>query len=456
MAVTINRYTGDGSTTSFLVTFDQYSWTSIVVSLDNVTQDSGYTYNSTTKAIVFTTAPGEGVKVTLRRLSDVDLLFKFGQGAAFTGANIDSNFEQYQTAVEEVQNAADTAYVEDLIASEQEARIAADESIQSQISGATPALGSQISPVTWHAKTITNSIAVPADMNAFSVGDVTIAPGQDVTLGDNTEWYILGNLFERDDLYNVTANTLTTSDGTFTIDVDNIANLETQVSHTQAITVLAADKAPLASPSLTGVPTAPTAAAGTATTQIATTLFVSNALTSKADLASPTFTGTVTIPTLSNTTANITTANVTTLNVTNAVSLTGVTNASSAAAGKIGQMIESNASAIPLTNGVVGNITSISLPAGEWDVYGEIQLVSSATGVMTSFSGGISTTSATDAGFPYKTTIYANNNSTVAQYPTPRRLLQLSATTTVYLVASTVFGSGTVAAAGYLHARRIR
>jgi len=90
-------------------------------------------------------------------------------------------------------------------------------------------------------------------------------------------------------------------------------------------------KAPLASPALTGVPTAPTAAAATNTTQIATTAYVrgevaalvnsagatldtlgeiatalgndanlsttlTNAIALKAPLASPTFTGTVTIP----------------------------------------------------------------------------------------------------------------------------------------------------------------
>jgi hypothetical protein len=90
-------------------------------------------------------------------------------------------------------------------------------------------------------------------------------------------------------------------------------------------------KAPLASPALTGTPTAPTATAGTDTTQIATTAFVqdaielvvgaapaalntlseladalnddasfattvTNSLSLKAPLASPTFTGTVTLP----------------------------------------------------------------------------------------------------------------------------------------------------------------
>ncbi|NDB59621.1 hypothetical protein EB001_14410 [bacterium] len=57
--------------------------------------------------------------------------------------------------------------------------------------------------------------------------------------------------------------------------------------------------APLASPALTGTPTAPTAGSGTNTTQIATTEFVQTALNLKANLASPTFTGTVTLPSVS-------------------------------------------------------------------------------------------------------------------------------------------------------------
>jgi len=90
-------------------------------------------------------------------------------------------------------------------------------------------------------------------------------------------------------------------------------------------------KAPLASPALTGVPTAPTATAGTSTTQVATTAFVgtavsnlvasapavldtlnelatalgndasfsttiTNSIATKSPIASPTFTGTVTAP----------------------------------------------------------------------------------------------------------------------------------------------------------------
>lgn len=78
-------------------------------------------------------------------------------------------------------------------------------------------------------------------------------------------------------------------------------------------------KAPLASPALTGTPTAPTASAGTNTTQIATTAFVTAAiaaipgvdLSGYAKLANPAFTGIPTAPTAAagtNTTQIATTA----------------------------------------------------------------------------------------------------------------------------------------------------
>jgi hypothetical protein len=57
-----------------------------------------------------------------------------------------------------------------------------------------------------------------------------------------------------------------------------------------------AAKAPLASPALTGNPTAPTATAGDNDTSIATTAFVQTAVAAKAPLASPAFTGIPTVP----------------------------------------------------------------------------------------------------------------------------------------------------------------
>lgn len=96
----------------------------------------------------------------------------------------------------------------------------------------------------------------------------------------------------------------------------NTTQLATTAFVTTAITNLnIANYAPLASPAFTGTPTAPTAAAGTSTTQLATTAFVTAADNLKAPLASPALTGTPTAPTATagtNTTQLATTAFVST------------------------------------------------------------------------------------------------------------------------------------------------
>ncbi|HEX7824951.1 MAG TPA: hypothetical protein VF477_08625 [Mycobacterium sp.] len=74
----------------------------------------------------------------------------------------------------------------------------------------------------------------------------------------------------------------------------NHTGTQAQSTVTNLTTDLAA-KAPLASPTFTGTPAAPTASAGTSTTQIATTAFVTTADNLKAPINNPTFTGTVTL-----------------------------------------------------------------------------------------------------------------------------------------------------------------
>jgi hypothetical protein len=84
--------------------------------------------------------------------------------------------------------------------------------------------------------------------------------------------------------------------GTPTAPTASAATSTTQLATTAFVTTADNLKANLASPTFTGTPAAPTATAGTNTTQLATTAFVTNGLSTKANLASPTFTGTVTIP----------------------------------------------------------------------------------------------------------------------------------------------------------------
>lgn len=93
------------------------------------------------------------------------------------------------------------------------------------------------------------------------------------------------------------------------------ATSTTQLATTAFVTTADALKADLASPTFTGVPAAPTASAATSTTQLATTAFVTTADALKANLASPTFTGVPAAPTASaatSTTQLATTAFVTT------------------------------------------------------------------------------------------------------------------------------------------------
>ena len=100
------------------------------------------------------------------------------------------------------------------------------------------------------------------------------------------------------------------------------------------MTTSIATKAPLAAPTFTGIPAAPTAASGTNTTQLATTAFVEAATNTKAPLAGPTFTGTPLAPTAyvgTNTTQIATTAFVQTatpdtLNDLTDVSISGAAN----------------------------------------------------------------------------------------------------------------------------------
>jgi hypothetical protein len=145
---------------------------------------------------------------------------------------------------------------------------------------------------------------------------------------------------------------------------------------TGAVTLVVGDvsgAAPLASPTFTGVPAAPTATAGTSTTQLATTAFVTTADNLKANLASPTFTGTPAAPTATagtSTTQIATTAFVTTADNLKAnlasPTFTGTPSAPTAAADTNTTQLATTAfvvgqagSATPLVNGTAAVGTSL-------------------------------------------------------------------------------------------------
>lgn len=115
-----------------------------------------------------------------------------------------------------------------------------------------------------------------------------------------------------------------------------------------------------------------------------------------------------------------------------------------------------------LTSNTNADVTSLSLTAGDWDVWGNVTFAGNASTSVIINLGWISTTSAT---LP-TSELYANQfYSTVGvlvysigptSFCVPSIRLSLSATTTVYLSVRSAFTVSTTTAGGGIYARRVR
>ncbi len=135
----------------------------------------------------------------------------------------------------------------------------------------------------------------------------------------------------------------------------------------------------------------------------------------------------------------------------------------SAAAGKIGELIEStvlSGAAVSLTTGTAADVTSISLTAGDWDVWGSIATIVNAATLQTRLDGWISATATT---FPTPPNggaiagIRAAFETGIAQFlPVGMTRISVASTTTIYLGVRVNFTVNTCAGYGYIGARRVR
>ncbi|MFY9141465.1 hypothetical protein [Sulfuricurvum sp.] len=173
------------------------------------------------------------------------------------------------------------------------------------------------------------------------------------------------------------------------------------------------------SATLTGTPTAPTAPDGTNTLQLATTAFVQG-------------------PKVGTVTNN------------------------SAPAGYIGEYISSTipaGSPAALPNNLGVNITSISLPAGDWDVRGIVLFTGAATIGMVFADINISSAARSSEAIATPMFNASYNSATYGplSLSIPTKRVSLAATTTVYLVAFSNYSAGTAFSAfGSISARRVR
>lgn len=143
----------------------------------------------------------------------------------------------------------------------------------------------------------------------------------------------------------------------------------------------------------------------------------------------------------------------------------GTTTADSANTGIVGEVLAASVSstaAISLTTSTTANVTSISLTAGDWDVRGAVWFTPNAGTSVNQIIGGISQTSATlptkgDGLSTYNTAtpggigVYDDSSVPVGPWR-----VSVASTTTIYLVARSVFFSNTQSAYGSIQARRVR
>lgn len=147
-----------------------------------------------------------------------------------------------------------------------------------------------------------------------------------------------------------------------------------------------------------------------------------------------------------------------TITPSTAAAIVGTTAADNANAGSIGEFLTGNSSGGSLTNNTWANATSVSLSAGDWDVWGTVQFNPSGSTTVSRLLAAISTTSAS-AGATYaqqqdlQLTFTTGAAQTLA---TPVTRINVSSTTPVYLTVFTSFGVSTMTANGTIYARRRR
>jgi hypothetical protein len=136
----------------------------------------------------------------------------------------------------------------------------------------------------------------------------------------------------------------------------------------------------------------------------------------------------------------------------------GVTDGSSAGAGKIGEVIlgsRLSGSALALTTSVLSDIVSINLTPGDWFVYGNVAITGSAT-LVSLINGSISTSPLTSGNWSASILNQGNISVVPPSMTVPFARVNVTSNTTVYLNVLASFSGGTCSAYGRLYARRER
>ncbi len=165
------------------------------------------------------------------------------------------------------------------------------------------------------------------------------------------------------------------------------------------------------------------------------------------------------VPSLSSTLPAFTTSSITFNPTTGGI--VGTTTNDNAAAGKVGEFISSSVTAVAITNSTTTDITSISLTAGDWDVWGTIATNPAGGTTTSAVLGTIHTVSATIPAVPNGGAYVLEQGFVIAAgnnvcYPIGTIRYSFSTTTTVYLIGFIAYAVSTLTASGFIGARRRR
>lgn len=144
----------------------------------------------------------------------------------------------------------------------------------------------------------------------------------------------------------------------------------------------------------------------------------------------------------------------------------GTTTNDSAAAGSVGEFVigtTTSGSPVSLMSQTVTNIITISLTAGDWDVWGSIGIIPNSSTLIGAITGGVSLTSATLPADDLRSTFVSTGTAFVVDSNLPKlscpavmQRISVATTTTVYMAIYCDFTVSTCSAYGNLQARRRR
>jgi hypothetical protein len=135
---------------------------------------------------------------------------------------------------------------------------------------------------------------------------------------------------------------------------------------------------------------------------------------------------------------------------------TGRTNGQPAVPGQVGEVIVQAHSPLVIFSGVVVNVASLDLSAGDWDVSGNVQFTSDPTTHPLDVAAGVSNVSGALPAVLTRIAATFAVGAFVAIDAGGATQINISSPTTVWLVARALFTTAGMSAVGIIRARRMQ